>query len=106
MKPYAPLVCESKASEIGHLVQVVRIETNVRQIDLAQRVGISLRKVRFLEAGQLQSVSALELMAVLFELGILERVFTDLMSDPAFVSSYMEHSAAGRRVRLPKVGEF
>lgn len=100
MKDYFPVQCTSLLQRIGLLVKEARLRLGIRQIDLAEQAGISLRTVRHIEAGKPEGVSLRDFMLALFTVGVSDRIFQSLKEDPAFESDRLQGNQ-GKRVRLP-----
>lgn len=78
-----------------------RLRMGIRQTDLAERAGISLRTVRHLEGGKAEGVSLRDFMLALFTIGISDRVFQALLDDPALDLNSLETNTT-KRVKLPR----
>ncbi len=91
---YFPLECKEIVDSIAILIKEKRLSTQMRQSDLAERVGVSVSTVRKIEAGD-RSVALGTLLHVLWQLGALKDV---IVLDRA---PLQESGRAARRVRLP-----
>jgi len=80
MKGFFPVQSTSLLYRIGLLVKEARLRMGLRQADLAERAGISLRAVRHIEGGKAEGVS---------------------LDDPALDLDALETNAT-KRVRLPR----
>ncbi|KPB74153.1 MULTISPECIES: helix-turn-helix domain-containing protein [Pseudomonas syringae group] len=100
MKAFFPVQCTDTLLRIALLVKQARLQQGVRQIDLAERLGISLRTFRRIEAGSAEGVSLRDFMLVVWGLGVSERLFQGLREDTSFSVEQLE-AAERRRVRLP-----
>ena len=101
MKGFLPVQSTSLLYRVALLVKEARLRMGIRQADLAEQAGISLRAVRHIEAGKAEGVSLRDFMLVLFTVGISDRVFQALMDDPAFDVDFLETNTS-KRVRLPR----
>ncbi|WP_313473369.1 helix-turn-helix domain-containing protein [Stutzerimonas kunmingensis] len=101
MKGFFPVQSISLLYRIGLLVKEARLRMGLRQADLAERAGISLRAVRHIEGGKAEGVSLRDFMLALFTVGISDRVFQALIDDPALDLDALETNAT-KRVRLPR----
>lgn len=99
MKDYFPVQSTTLLYRIGLLVKQARLRMAMRQIDLAEKAGISLRTIRHIEAGKADGVSLRDFMLVLFTVGVSDRVFQALQEDPVFETEELEGNS-DRRVRL------
>lgn len=95
---FFPLECSELIESIGLIVKEKRLDTRLRQSDLAERVGISVSTVRKIEAGE-RGVEVGTLLHVLWQLGALSEVM-------ALDRSCAQTSGRPpRRVRLPAVSK-
>jgi transcriptional regulator with XRE-family HTH domain len=101
MKSFFPVQSTSLLYRIGLLVKEARLRMGIRQADLAELAGISLRAVRHLEGGKAEGVSLRDFMLALFTVGISDRVFQALIDDPAFDLDSLEINTT-KRVRVPR----
>ncbi|MDH4557864.1 helix-turn-helix domain-containing protein [Pseudomonas sp. BN417] len=101
MKDYFPVQSTSLLYRVALLVKEARLRMGIRQADLAEQAGISLRAIRHIEAGKAEGVSLRDFMLALFTVGISDRVFQALLDDPAFDADFLETNA-NKRVRLPR----
>lgn len=101
MKGFFPVQCASVLHRVGLLVKEARLRLGIRQTDLAEQAGISLRAVRHIEAGKTEGVSVRDFMLALFTVGVSDRVFQALKEDPSFAADDLESNSA-KRVRLPR----
>lgn len=101
MKDYFPVQSTTQLYRIGLLVKQARLRMAMRQIDLAEKAGISLRTIRHIEAGKADGVSLRDFMLVLFTVGVSDRVFQALQEDPVFETEELEANSE-RRVRLAR----
>ncbi|GAB7530593.1 helix-turn-helix transcriptional regulator [Pseudomonas sp. 3A(2025)] len=99
MKDYFPVQSSTMLYRVGLLVRQARLRMALRQVDLAQRAGISLRTVRHIEAGKADGVSLRDFMLTLFTVGVSDRVFQALQDDPRFATDELQANS-DRRVRL------
>ncbi|MHB9831654.1 helix-turn-helix domain-containing protein [Pseudomonas savastanoi] len=74
MKAFFPVQCSDTLLRIALLVKQARLQQGVRQVDLAERLGISLRTFRRIEAGSADGVSLRDFMLVVWGLGVSERL--------------------------------
>lgn len=101
MKGFFPVQSTSLLYRIGLLVKEARLRMGIRQADLAELAGVSLRAVRHIEGGKAEGVSLRDFMLVLFTVGISDRVFQALLDEPALDLDSLEINTT-RRVRLPR----
>lgn len=101
MESFFPVQCSSTLRRVGLLLKQARLQQDIRQVDITDQLGVSLRAYRRIEAGDPQGVSLRDFMLVLWNLGITDRVFQSLTEDPSFSAEALENTE-GRRVRLPK----
>lgn len=101
MKDYFPVQSTTQLYRIGLLVKQARLRMAMRQIDLAEKAGVSLRTIRHIEAGKADGVSLRDFMLVLFTVGVSDRVFQALQEDPVFETEELEANS-DRRVRLAR----
>lgn len=101
MKAFFPVQCTDTLMRIALLVKQTRLQQGVRQIDLAERLGITLRTFRRIEAGSAEGVSLRDFMLVVWGLGVSERLFQGLRDDETFSVEQLE-AADRKRVRLPR----
>lgn len=101
MNDFFPVQSASLLYRIALLVKEARLRMGIRQVDLAEQAGISLRTVRHIEAGKTEGVSLRDFMLVLFTVGISDRVFQALLDDPAVDVDLLETNT-DKRVRLPR----
>lgn len=101
MKDYFPVQSTTQLYRIGLLVKQARLRMAMRQIDLAEKAGISLRTIRHIEAGKADGVSLRDFMLALFTVGVSDRVFQALQEDPVFETEELEANS-DRRVRLAR----
>lgn len=91
---YFPLECKEVIDSIAIIVKEKRLDTRMRQSDLAERVGVSVSTVRKIEAGE-RGVELGTMLHVLWQLGALKDVI-------AVDRSQLQKSGLStRRVRLP-----
>ncbi|MGV8918878.1 MAG: transcriptional regulator [Pseudomonas sp.] len=100
MDDFFPVQCVDTLRRIAVQVKQARLKQAIRQVDISERLGVSLRAYRLIEKGD-PGVSLRDFMLVLWNLGLSERIFQSLKDDPSFSSS-LEQETAARRVRLPK----
>lgn len=93
---YFPLECKELIDSIALIVKEKRLDTRMRQSDLAERVGISVSTVRKIEAGD-RGVELGTMLHVLWQLGALKEV---MAVDRA---QLQKSGLSTRRVRLPAV---
>lgn len=98
---FFPVQCTDTLMRIALLVKQARLQQGVRQIDLAERLGITLRTFRRIEAGSSDGVSLRDFMLVVWGLGVSERLFQGLRDDESFSVEQLE-AADRKRVRLPR----
>lgn len=101
MKAFFPVQCTDTLLRIALLVKQTRLQQGIRQVDLAERLGISLRTFRRIEAGNAEGVSLRDFMLVVWGLGVSERLFQGLRDDESFSVEQLE-AADRKRVRLPR----
>ncbi|MBN3469898.1 helix-turn-helix transcriptional regulator [Pseudomonas savastanoi pv. phaseolicola] len=101
MKAFFPVQCSDTLLRIALLVKQARLQQGVRQVDLAERLGISLRTFRRIEADGADGVSLRDFMLVVWGLGVSERLFQGLRDDESFSVEQLE-AADRKRVRLPR----
>ena len=101
MKDFFPVQSTSVLYRIGLLIKEARLRMGIRQTDLAELAGISLRAVRHLEGGKAEGVSLRDFMLALFTVGISDRVFQALLDDPALDLNSLETNTT-KRVKLPR----
>lgn len=93
---YFPLECKELIDSIALIVKEKRLDTRMRQSDLAERVGISVSTVRKIEAGD-RGVELGTMLHVLWQLGALKDV---MAVDRA---QLQKSGLSARRVRLTSV---
>lgn len=93
---YFPLECKELIDSIALIVKEKRLDTRMRQSDLAERVGISVSTVRKIEAGD-RGVELGTMLHVLWQLGALK----DVMAVDR--SQLQKSGLSARRVRLTSV---
>lgn len=93
-----PLVCAEKLINTGLLIKSRRLARKIRQKDLALQVGLSTTTLSKIEAGA-PTVEMRGYMAVLWHLGLLDDVFTNITVPPP--ATY----ANEHRVRLKHFSE-
>ncbi|KGS13736.1 MULTISPECIES: helix-turn-helix domain-containing protein [Pseudomonas syringae group] len=101
MKAFFPVQCTDTLLRIALLVKQARLQQDVRQTDVVERLGISLRTLRRIEAGSADGVSLRDFMLVVWSLGVSERLFQGLRDDESFTVEQLE-AADRKRVRLPR----
>jgi len=101
MKDFFPVQSTSVLHRIGLLMKEARLRMRMRQADLADLAGISLRTVRHLERGKADGVSLRDFMLALFTVGISDRVFQALIDDPGLDLNSLETNTT-KRVKLPR----
>lgn len=97
MSDYFPVDCSATLERIGLLAKAARLEQGIRQLDVVSRLGVPEKVVRRIERGD-PSVSVKSLMLVLWNLGLMERVFRSFEDSPISFTELKEDTT-GRRVR-------
>ncbi|MDG9881970.1 transcriptional regulator [Pseudomonas sp. GD04058] len=97
MNDYFPVDCDATLQRIGLLAKAARLEQGIRQLDVVSRLGVPEKVVRRIERGD-PSVSVRSLMLVLWNLGLMERVFRSL-EESQLSFSELKQDTSGRRVR-------
>jgi transcriptional regulator with XRE-family HTH domain len=99
LKPsFFPLECKEVLENIGLKIKEKRLDMHMRQLDVAERVGVSVSTVRKIEAGE-PGVELGTLLHVLWRLGLLKDVIAvDRTPLP-------KAELSPRRVRLPSAGK-
>ena len=97
MKDYFPVDCSATLYRIGLLVKAARLEQGIRQLDVVSRLGVPEKVVRRIERGD-PSVSTRSLMLVLWNLGLMEKIFRSFEESPISFTALKEDTS-GRRVR-------
>ena len=97
MNDYFPVDCSATLQRIGLLVKATRLEQGIRQLDVVSRLGVPEKVIRRIERGD-PSVSVKSLMLVLWNLGLMERVFRSFEDSPISFSA-LKDDTQGRRVR-------
>ncbi|WP_397453594.1 helix-turn-helix domain-containing protein [Pseudomonas sp. NA-150] len=100
MDEFFPVQCADTLRRIALQVKQARLQQAIRQVDISERLGVSLRAYRLIEKGE-PGVSLRDFMLVLWNLGLSDRIFQSLKEDPSFSTS-LEQETASRRVRLAK----
>lgn len=97
MNDYFPIDCATTLLRIGLMVKASRLAQDVRQKDVTARLGVPEKMLRRIERGD-PAVSARTLMLVLWQLGLMERIFRSL-EDSSVSYTAIEEANRGRRVR-------
>jgi len=106
MNEYFPVDCSATLQRIGLLAKSARLKQGIRQRDVVTRLGVSEKVIRRIERGD-PSVSVRSLMLVLWNLGVMEKIFQSFEESPTSFSALREE-ISGRRVRprRSKVEDF
>jgi len=98
---YFPLECKDLIDSIALIVKEKRLDTRMRQSDLAERVGVSVSTIRKIEAGE-RGVELGTMLHVLWQLGALKEVIA------VNRAQLQKAELSTRRVRLPSFdkGDF
>ncbi|HCN46091.1 MAG TPA: transcriptional regulator [Pseudomonas sp.] len=97
MNDYFPVDCSVTLQRVGLLVKAARLEQGIRQLDVVSRLGVPEKVIRRIERGD-PSVSVKSLMLVLWNLGLMERIFRSFEDSPISFSE-LKDDTSGRRVR-------
>jgi len=97
MSDYFPVDCSASLQRIGLLIKSARLEQGIRQLDVVSRLGVPEKVIRRIERGD-PAVSVRSLMLVLWNLGLMEKVFRSFEGSPISFSELKEDTR-GRRVR-------
>lgn len=95
MIDYFPIECSQTLQRIGLRIKQKRLETRMRQSDLADRIGVSAPTIGKLEAGE-RGVELGTFMMALWQLGLLHELIGEVEAPP-------KRTTEVRRVRLRKV---
>lgn len=90
---FFPLECKETIESIALIIKEKRLSSQVRQSDLAERVGVSVSTIRKIEAGE-RGVELGTLLHVLWQLGALKDVIA------ADRPQRQKSELTSRRVRL------
>lgn len=91
---YFPLECKELIDSIALIIREKRLDTRMRQSDLAEQVGVSISTIRKIEAGE-RGVELGTMLHVLWQIGALKQV---IAVDRA---RWQGAELPARRVRLP-----
>lgn len=91
---YFPLECKELIDSIALIIREKRLDTRMRQSDLAEQVGVSISTIRKIEAGE-RGVELGTMLHVLWQIGVLKQV---VAVDRA---RWQGVEQPARRVRLP-----
>ena len=91
---YFPLECKEAIDSIALIVKEIRLSSKVRQLDVAEKVGVSVSTIRKIEAGD-RKVEWGTVLHVLWQLGALKEVI------PVDRAQLLKTDLFTRRVRLP-----
>lgn len=101
MNEYFPVDCSATLQRIGLLVKASRLDQGIRQVDVVARLGVPEKVIRRIERGD-PSVNVRSLMLVLWNLGLMERVFRSF-DDTSVSFVALQEDTSGRRVRPRRV---
>ena len=93
---YFPLECKEVIDSIALIIKKRRLDSNARQSDVSEKVGVSVSTIRKIEAGD-RNVEFGMMLHVLWQLGVLKDV---IATDGAKLN---KSALSSRRVRLPSV---
>jgi transcriptional regulator with XRE-family HTH domain len=107
MKRFFPLECAESLYRIGLMVKSKRLQSKLRQKDLALSLSISEQTVRKIEGGD-PIVELRSFMLVLWHLGLTQAVFQNLTDVESSSQLQANDPHGSQRVRLikPKSDEF
>ncbi|MGV8862858.1 MAG: transcriptional regulator [Pseudomonas sp.] len=101
MKSFFPLECADNLYRIGLLVKSRRLQSRLRQKDLALSLSISEQTVRKIEGGD-PLVELRSFMMVLWQLGLTQEVFRSLDGIESSSQLQANDPHTPHRVRLAK----
>lgn len=106
MNEYFPVDCSATLQRIGLMAKAARLKQGIRQRDVVTRLGVPEKVIRCIERGD-PSVSVRSLMLVLWNLGVMERIFQSFEENTVSFLALREDTS-GRRVRprRSKVEDF
>lgn len=107
MKLFFPLECTENLYKIGLMVKSKRLQSKLRQKDLALSLSISEQTVRKIEGGD-PVVELRSFMLVLWHLGLTQAVFQDVadIESTSQLRANDPHGSTRVRLKKPRSDDF